>query len=77
MLNTIEKSADSNYKSPAHKLIKFFRKSRDNWKAKCMQAKYELKLKKNNVKYLKNNNKELKSRIKGLEQELIELQKKN
>ena len=32
------------YRSPLRKLVAFFRSSRDKWKAKCQQAKYELKL---------------------------------
>jgi hypothetical protein len=27
------------FKSPMRKLVKFFRKSRDSWKAKCLEAK--------------------------------------
>jgi hypothetical protein len=27
------------FKSPVRKLVKFFRKSRDGWKAKCQEAK--------------------------------------
>ena len=38
------------YSSPAHKLIKFFRSSRDNWKTKQHQVKKELKLAQNQVR---------------------------
>jgi septal ring factor EnvC (AmiA/AmiB activator) len=31
----------SSYKSPTYKLLSFFPKSRDKWKAKCMEAKRE------------------------------------
>jgi hypothetical protein len=31
-------------RSPTRKLIRFFVSSRDGWKAKCVDAKYELKL---------------------------------
>lgn len=34
--------ADS-FRSPVLKLLKFFRRSRDQWKEKCKQAKQELK----------------------------------
>ena len=27
------------YKSPIHKLLRFFERSRDGWKAKCQAAK--------------------------------------
>ena len=32
------------FRSPLRKLVAFFKSSRDKWKAKCQQAKYELKL---------------------------------
>ena len=31
------------YLSPIHKLLRFFRRSRDKWKAKCLDAKKENK----------------------------------
>lgn len=31
-------------RSPTRKLIRLFMSSRDGWKAKCVDAKYELKL---------------------------------
>ena len=31
------------YKSPQRKLVKFFQRSRDQWKAKCRGAKAEVK----------------------------------
>ncbi len=38
------------YSSPVHKLIKFFRSSRDNWKTKHQQVKKDLKLAQNQVR---------------------------
>ena len=32
------------YRSPVRKLVAFFQSSRDKWKEKCQEAKYELKL---------------------------------
>jgi len=32
------------FRSPLRKLVAFFERSRDNWKAKCQRAKYERKL---------------------------------
>jgi uncharacterized protein (DUF3084 family) len=32
------------FRSPLRKLVAFFRASRDRWKKKCQDAKYELKL---------------------------------
>jgi hypothetical protein len=37
------------YRSPLHKLLNFFRKSRDGWKAKCLTAKRKGKALANNV----------------------------
>ncbi len=45
-MQTLEKE----YSSPAHKLIKFFRSSRNNWKTKHQQVKRELKLAHNQVR---------------------------
>jgi hypothetical protein len=38
------------FKSPVSKLLAFFRKSRDRWKAKCQQAKRDSKLLANQVR---------------------------
>lgn len=38
---------ETNYKSRPKLLLRFFVKSRNNWKRKCRQAKGELKLAKN------------------------------
>jgi len=37
------------YRSPRHKLLNFFEKSRDGWKAKCLAAKRKGKALANNV----------------------------
>ena len=37
------------YRSPLHKLLNFFRKSRDRWKAKCFLGKRKAKALANNV----------------------------
>lgn len=36
--------ADMEFRSPIRKLMVFFRASRDKWKQKCQQTKYEFKL---------------------------------
>lgn len=41
---------EAEYSSPARKLIKFFRSSRDNWKTKHQHVKKELKLAQNQVR---------------------------
>jgi lipopolysaccharide export system protein LptC len=60
----------STFKSPLPKLVKFFEKSRDKWKARSKEAKYKAKLLSNQVYYLKNQNAKLKQHIKKLEEEL-------
>lgn len=65
-------SKRSKLKSPLPKLVKFFEKSRDKWKAKYMEVKYKAKLLSNQVRYLKDQNAKLKRRIKKLEKELSE-----
>lgn len=63
------------YRSPARKLIAFFEKSRDSWKAKYVEAKYTAKKLKNQVRYLKAIQKELKERVKAVEEELFHLRR--
>ncbi len=36
--------ANTEFRSPLRKLIVFFQASRDRWKEKCQQVKYQLKL---------------------------------
>lgn len=67
---------DSAYKSPTRKLVRFFEKSRDKWKEKCLEAKYKVKLLRNQVRYMEKRKTELKQRIKELENELGEYRRK-
>lgn len=57
------------YKSPQRKLVKFFEKSSDRWKAKCREAKIEVKRLKNRVLFLGKSKERWKSRVKELEAE--------
>ena len=41
------------YRSPRHKLLGFFEKSRDRWKSKCLAAKRKAKALANNVTALR------------------------
>ena len=52
------------YKSPQRKLVKFFEKSRDRWKAKCCEAKIEVKRLKNRVWFLEKSKERWKNRVK-------------
>jgi uncharacterized protein YlxW (UPF0749 family) len=58
------------YNSPVRKLVAFFEKSRDKWKAKCLELKYQTKKLKQRVRYLTARNQELKQRVRNLECEL-------
>ena len=64
------------YKSPQRKLVKFFEKSRDRWKAKCREAKIEVKRLKNRVWFLEKSKERLKNRVKELEAELARVKAK-
>ena len=64
------------YKSPQRKLVKFFEKSRDRWKAKCREAKIEVKRLKNRVRFLEKSKEHWKSRVQELEAELARVKAK-
>ena len=67
-------SDTKDYKSPRRKLVKFFEKSRDQWKAKCIDAKGTVKKLKNRIRYLEANKNEWKRRAIELEKELARMQ---
>jgi chromosome segregation ATPase len=58
---------DRSYKSPVRKLARFFEKSRDQWKAKCREAKRSIKYLKNRVRFLEESRDGWKSRAQALE----------
>ena len=64
MLDSNHGSDDKKYKSPARKLVKFFEKSRNNWKAKYQELKYKMKLMQNKTRYLEKRKTQLNQRIK-------------
>ena len=68
--NEKKKSALDEFKSPVRKLVPFFRDSRDKWKAKCQDAKYQVKLLKNRIRHMDKRKSELKQRVKVHEKEL-------
>ena len=63
----VSMSEINDLRSPARKLIRFFMSSRDGWKSKCVDAKYELKL-------LKRKHERLNRRCESLAQRCKELQ---
>ena len=62
--------AEGNYKSPQRKLVKFFERSRNNWKAKYAEAKAKLKQLENRVRYLEKSKAHYKEEVKELKREL-------
>ena len=71
-----EAQKGKSYKSPQRKLVKFFEKSRDRWKAKCREAKIEVKRLKNRVRFLEKSKEHWKSKVKELEAELARVKAK-
>ena len=62
-------SPDLPYTSPPRKLIRFFEKSRDQWKAKCQRAKATVKRLENRVRFLEKSKAQWKSKAQALEKE--------
>jgi len=67
---------DLPYSSPPRKLLRFFHKSRDQWKAKCQQAKATVKRLENRVRFLEKSKAQWKSKARDLEQENAHLKAK-
>ena len=65
--------AERTYKSPRTKLVRFFEKSRDQWKAKCLEAKATAKGLQHRIRYLQGSKMEWKTKAKELEQELARM----
>ena len=58
------------YKSLKHKLVRFFEKSRNQWKAKCLDAKTVIKRLQNRIRFLEKRKDQLKHRVSELETDL-------
>ena len=67
---------DKVYKSPVRKLAQFFEKSRDQWKAKCREAKATIKYLKNRVRFLEDSRDRWKSRTQELEERVKQMEAK-
>jgi chromosome segregation ATPase len=68
--------SEKKYKSPKSKLIRFFEGSRNKWKKKTKQAKYQIKLLRKKIKYLERNKQEYKEYSKNLETQLQQMKDK-
>lgn len=64
---------ETRFKSPQRKLVRFFEKSRDQWKTKCQTAKGTAKQLQNRVRFLERSKAELKTRTRALEAEVTQL----
>lgn len=63
---------DKEYKSPVRKLARFFEKSRDQWKAKCREAKRMIRLLKSRIRFLEKSRDRWRQRAKEMKQKLTE-----
>jgi hypothetical protein len=64
---------DSPYKSPQRKLVRFFARSRDQWKEKCLAAKAVGKGLKHRMRFLERSKDHWKRRVHELEGELTRM----
>jgi chromosome segregation ATPase len=69
-----EASEKTSYRSPQRILVRFFEKSRDQWKAKCLDAKAALRRFKNRAKWLEQSRDHWKNRVHGLARQVRELE---
>jgi chromosome segregation ATPase len=67
---------DKIYRSPVRKLARFFEKSRDQWKAKCREAKRTIKYLKNRVRFLEEGRDRWKSQAQELEARVKQMEAK-
>lgn len=61
------------YRSPWRKLLRFFERSRDNWKRKCLEAKVTVKRLSNRVRQLETSRNLWKERAKQSEEQLRQI----
>ncbi|MBL0701851.1 MAG: hypothetical protein JJV91_00010 [Desulfosarcina sp.] len=71
-----QKTAKKKYKSPKWKLIRFFESSRNKWKKKAKDAKYQIKLLRKKVKYLEQHKREHKERSNNLDLQIQQIKNK-
>jgi len=71
-----QKSEAKQYKSPKRKLVRFFEGSRNKWKTKAKEAKYQIKLLRKRIKGLEQNKNGFKKSTKALEKQVQQLKEK-
>ena len=64
------------YKSPLYKLVIFFERSRDNWKSKCKEARYTIKILKSRIAFLETSKAKIKEEVKQYKKRVFELERK-
>lgn len=64
-----------NWRSPLRKLVRFFRRSRDAWKAKYMAKKRECKLMGNQVRAVEKSRAKWRQAAEEAQQRVVQLQK--
>jgi len=74
LAKTPESGKAKSYKSPQRKLVRFFEKSRDQWKAKCLEAKARVKRLSNRIRFLEKSKDHCKDRIRELEADRARLE---
>lgn len=62
------------YSSPLRKLVKFFERSRDGWKRKYLNAKYEAKLANNQARAVERSRDQWKQRCREGQRRIAELE---
>ncbi len=65
------------YKSPLRKLVPFFKKSRDQWKAKFQESKVKLERLRNRVRFLERSKSEWKAEAQELRHKNKRLESEN
>jgi len=69
-----DSSQGKTYKSPRRKLVRFFEKSRDQWKTKHHQAKAKVKRLTNRIRFLEQSKADLKKQVAELQRALADHQ---
>lgn len=67
-----DSSEAKTYKSPRRKLVRFFEKSRDQWKTKHHQAKADAKRLTNRVRFLERSKADLQKQVAELQRALAQ-----
>lgn len=70
-------SPKKTYRSPQRILVRFFEKSRDQWKTKCLDAKAALRRFKNRAKWLEISRNQWRTRAQALPHRVRELETQN